>query len=263
MQSIKNDINMRNLRYLFLSFAICVAALAATAEPAEFPDETLPYKVLFKWGLVNTKAGHATLSLRNRGTTSTAVLIAASEPWADKIYRLRDTLIAEMEHEGMTPLRYEKRAHEKNKYTHDIVIFRRSGDKVTGECSTYNKKKDMAPRRATHHLEANGTTVDMLSVFYYLRSLGFDTMKPGHNMVINIFSGNKCEQLRLRYLGIEDVKLNGRAHRAYRINFSFTTNGKKSSDDMSAWISTDSRRIPLRIEGKLPVGKIHILYDGR
>ena len=41
------------------------------------------------------------------------------------------------------------------------------------------------------------------------------------------------------------------------------TNGKKSSDDMSAWISTDSRRIPLRIEGKLPVGKIHILYDGR
>lgn len=254
---------MRNLRYLFLTFAISLAALAAVAEPAEFPDETLPYKVLFKWGLVNTKAGHATLSLRNRGETSTAVLIAASEPWADKIYRLRDTLIAEMEHGEMLPLRYEKRAHEKNKYTHDIVKFTRLGGKVTGECSTLNRKNGLEPRRATHRLEASGTTVDMLSVFYYLRKLDFDTMRPGHNMVINIFSGNKSEQLRLRYLGEEEVRLNGRTHRTYRINFTFTTNGKKSSDDMSAWISTDSRRIPLRIEGKLPVGKIHILYDGR
>ena len=31
---------------------------------------------------------------------------------------------------------------------------------------------------------------------------------------------------------------------------------------MDAWISADARRIPIKLEGKLPVGKVHCLYDG-
>ena len=33
-------------------------------------------------------------------------------------------------------------------------------------------------------------------------------------------------------------------------------------DDMEAWISADKRRIPLRLEGKLPVGKVHCIFTG-
>lgn len=248
---------------MVLAALLAVSAWLPVARAAGFADEDLRYKVMFKWGLINSKAGHATLSLRNRGTSARAVLTASSEPWADKIYRLRDTLIAEMEHEGMKPLRYEKRAHEQGKYSRDIVVYRHGADnKVTGECSTYYKRKDRAASTSNHKIEATGTTVDMLSVFYYLRNLEFETLTPGRNMVINIFSGKRNERLSLRYAGIEDVKIDGKVMRAYRINFSFTSNGKKSSDDMTAWISTDSRRIPLRIEGKLPVGKVQVFYTG-
>ncbi|MDE5573507.1 MAG: DUF3108 domain-containing protein, partial [Muribaculaceae bacterium] len=41
--------------------------------------------------------------------------------------------------------------------------------------------------------------------------------------------------------------------------FTFTSekNGKvKTSDDLYAWISTDSNRMPLKMEGKLPVGTV-------
>ncbi|MCM1518920.1 MAG: DUF3108 domain-containing protein [Pseudoflavonifractor sp.] len=254
---------MRNLRYAILAVIMIVSAVVSAVRAEGFADEDLQYKVMFKWGLINSKAGHATLSLRNRGTNARAVLTAASEPWADKIYRLRDTLIAEMECEGMKPLRYEKRAHEQGKYSRDIVVYRHEADnKVTGECSTYYKRKDRAASTSNHKIEATGTTVDMLSVFYYLRNLEFDKLTPGRDMVINIFSGKRNERLRLRYAGMEDVKIDGKATRAYQINFSFTSNGKKSSDDMTAWISTDSRRIPLRIEGKLPVGKVQVFYTG-
>lgn len=43
-----------------LSIASCLA-FASTHTP--FEPETLNYKVMFKWGLINKKAGHATLSL--------------------------------------------------------------------------------------------------------------------------------------------------------------------------------------------------------
>ena len=30
---------------------------------------------------------------------------------------------------------------------------------------------------------------------------------------------------------------------------------------MEAWISADNSRVPLRMEGKLPVGKVHCILD--
>ncbi len=36
--------------------------------------------------------------------------------------------------------------------------------------------------------------------------------------------------------------------------------GAKTSDDMEAWIAAGSSRIPLKLEGKLPVGKVHCIY---
>ena len=44
----------------------------------------------------------------------------------------------------------------------------------------------------------------------------------------------------------------------------FTTDdGRISSDKMDAWIYTAQSRIPLLMEGKLPVGKVRALYSGR
>ena len=40
---------------------------------------------------------------------------------------------------------------------------------------------------STIQLEAQGMTVDMLSSFFYLRTLDFDNMSVGQNVVVNIF----------------------------------------------------------------------------
>ena len=59
------------------------------------------------------------------------------------------------------------------------------------------------------------------------------------------------------------MKLNKNKYPAYHITFTFTQeNGKISSDNMDAWISTTDSRIPLLMEGKLPVGKVRALYAG-
>ena len=114
----------------------------------------------------------------------------------------------------------------------------------------------------TTSLEAEGMTVDMLSSFFYLRTLDFENMKNGQNTTVNIFSGSKKERLTITYLGKQKVKLNGTSLQTYHINFTFTRRGKQSSDPIDGWITADSRRIPVKVEGQLPVGKVRALYTG-
>lgn len=229
-----------------------------------FGDETLRYKVMFKWGIINSQAGNATLSLKDDGSNYKAMLVAASEPWADRIYKVRDTLLSTMEKGSMLPLRYEKIAHEDGKYGHDAIDYSRTGNQVTGYCTRFKRKKDNKISTDSITLQANGITVDMLSVYYYLRAMDFKSMSPGESVTINIFSGKRKELLRLKYHGNETVKVDKTPYQCYRVSFTFTSDGKsKTSDDMEAWISIDSQRIPVKLEGKLPVGKIRCLYTGK
>lgn len=236
------------------------AALATT-----LGNEALTYKVMFKWGLIHKQAGRGTLYLRDEDNRFVSTLYARSEPWADKFYKVRDTLSTIMTKPTMLPVRYERVAHEGGRFSHDIVNFTTKGNTVLGDCHRYRRgKKDTETSYANISLQAEGVTVDMVSSFYYLRTLDFKRMVPGTQKVINIFSGRKKELLKITYHGIETLKYDKKQYQAYFVTFTFTTDGKKeSSDPIKAWISADDRLIPLKLIGKLKVGSVQILYTGK
>lgn len=234
--------------------AVCAAAFSA--RPG-FADECVRYKVLYKWGLINKQAGRATICIRSKGDRYQMSLVARSEPWADRFYTVRDTLVGEATHDGFKPLIYQKMSHEGNDDKHDVVRFEYRGETVVGHCSRRVVKKGELRVDQKQVLESVGPTVDMLSSYYYMRSLPFETWMPGSRFHLTIFSGKRKEKLTFRYHGLEDVKVGGRDYRCHHITFIFTGDGgKKTSDDMDAWITADSRRLPVQLEGKLAVGKV-------
>lgn len=241
-----------------------ILASDTTASQGHLPPETLHYNVMFKWGLINKKAGSATLTLRNNSGQYHTTLTAASEPWADRIYRVRDTLNGRMDHDGFRPLFYEKIAHEGSDYKHDQVHYDyTTPGEVVGHCSRRVFKKNELKIDETRRMEADGSAVDMLTSFYYMRQLPFGEMEPGHKVSVDIFSGKQKELLTIRYVGLDPVDIDGTRHEAYHVKFLFTSKGgTKTSDDMDAWISTGPRRIPLKLEGKLPVGKVRCFFAG-
>ena len=96
-----------------------------------------------------------------------------------------------------------------------------------------------------------------------MRQLNYATRSKGQTVRVNVFSGRQKEILTIHYDDKVRVEIDKRKVEAYHITFTFTTeSGRKSSDNMDAWISTDSRRIPLLMEGKLPVGKVRAIYAG-
>lgn len=255
-------------RHLFTIITAIVAALAVYAQtPGQLPvplhDETLTYDVVYKWGIINKTAGYATMTLTADGPYYRAAVYARNAPWANSIYPLRDTLYTTMTRPGMLPVKYTYIAHEDGKYKKETVDFTHQGDTFYGDCTRLRQSRPGAPvTQSTIHLEAQGMTVDMLSSFFYIRTLDFQAMTPGQSITLNIFSGTKKELLRITYQGIETIKIKSRQYPTYHIQFAFTRHGKESSKPMSGWISTDPRRIPLKVEGSLPVGKVRGIYTG-
>lgn len=220
--------------------------------------EKLKYVVTYKWGLINKEAGDAILTLNDRGNYYDIKMTAKSHPWADKVFMVRDTLVTKVRKEGFKPEQYHKAAHEGGKYSLDIVDFRYEGSKVKGHCERIRDKKGKERDHSSIELESVGPTFDMLSVFYYLRTLDFDHLATGKPLEMTVFSGSKAETMTVKKYGKEKVKLkDGSEQEALHITFKFTQGGKqRSSDDIDCWLSLDGRNIPLLVVGKLPIGQI-------
>lgn len=250
------------LMAVLLVLLSAVPALRAQERIVSLADETLTYDVIFKWGFINKVAGYATMSLRNDGPYYRASVFAENAPWANSIYMLRDTLYTTMTRDHFYPVSYTFIAHENGKYKKDVLSFSHSGDTFSAKAVRYKKPKKGEMSQSTIELEAQGMTVDMLSSFFYLRTLDFDKMGNGGKKTVNIFSGSKKEKLKITFLGRQQIAVNGNKFDTFYINFTFTRNGTESSAPIKGWITADDRRIPLRVEGKLPVGKVRALYTG-
>lgn len=225
---------------------------------AGFSNEKLRYIISYKWGVIHKDASEATLSLQNTGNLYNIRLTAKTKPWADKFYKVRDTLSAVVKVARLEPVSYTKLTNEKGKRDIDEIKYTRYKNVTKGECTT-RKFRDGEVHTKNMELTATGPVYDMLSIFYYLRTLDYAKLVSQHQVYrATVFSGTKSETITIRCLGKERIKLkNNSEQEAYHIRFKFTQEGgKKSSDDIDTWISTDSRHVPLYLVGKLPIGEV-------
>ena len=245
-----------SIAILFLTLTLGLSAFSGKAATT-FSNESLRYVVSYKWGLIHKDAGDATLSLRRSGDRYKVSLVAKTRPWADKFYSVRDTLLGEIRIKDLRPLSYAKITHEKKKYARDDIRYSFSGDNTVGHTKCLRVKNGVT-NVTERTLTASGPVYDMLSIFYYLRQLNYDQLNKNKLYVATIFSGKKREKIKIRSIGKEVITLKDKSkHDAYHIRFNFTQDGgKKSSDDIDVWISTDSRHIPLYLVGTLPVGEV-------
>ena len=222
----------------------------------DFTNETLNYEVVYHWGVIWKHAADATLSIRKTKDGYYSQLTGKTRSWADKVYPVRDTLKCTM-NANMKPLRYEKLTHEKDYYARDIIKFSYNYSHTSAHCTRYRKSGT-----TSIDLSAKTQAYDMVSVFYMLRNLDYDELSRNKNYNTVIFSGKEKEYLTINYKGVETIKMrDGTKRKAHRIDFRFTQQGgKKSSDNLSAWMSTDDSRIPLLLVGKLPVGEVKCYY---
>ncbi|MCH5236657.1 MAG: DUF3108 domain-containing protein [Muribaculaceae bacterium] len=249
---------MKIAKYLIFLFLL----LLSFKLQASNPIETLHYVISYKWGLIHKDSGDATITMTPKNNGYELKLTGKTRPWADKLFKVRDTLISDVGKDRFMPTHYTKIAHENGKYSRDDISFKYNGHHVTGHSKKFRQKKDGSIKMSEQDLEGENPVYDMLSVFFFLRNIDYSSLTKGETVKTTLFSGTMVEKLTVKCLGKEKIKLKDKSEReAWHIVFNFTSGGgKKSSDDIDCWISTDSSHIPLLVVGSLPLGQVRCTY---
>ena len=98
---------------------------------------------------------------------------------------------------------------------------------------------------------------DMLSSFYYARSINYKNAKVGEVFTIWSFVDDEVWPLKIRLGGRETIKVGGKKYKAMKFH-PVVQEGRlfETEDDVSVWISDDENKIPLLAQGKVWVGSI-------
>lgn len=98
---------------------------------------------------------------------------------------------------------------------------------------------------------------DMLSSFYYARTIDFTNAKKGDIYTIWSFVDDQIWPLKIKFAGRETVKVEGNKFRAMKFHPVIQTGRLfKNEEDVSVWISDDINKIPILAEGKVMVGSV-------
>lgn len=250
---MKNTGSLRRIAFGILFWSMANGIYAQTT-PGMQP-EWLSYDVIYQLGFLWKRAATATLQLTEYPDKYTSVLKARTLPFADNIFKVRDTLVSDMQrNKELLPIYYAKLADENGTYRKDEVNYTYDGNSTTGNIRLYRPKRNAIE---DYTLTEPGIVYDMLSIFYVIRTFDFRAMEMYQIYNTKIFSGKNLEYLEIEYLGQEILKQNKKEYSTYKLHFRFyDRTGKKTSDKISAWVSTDNKRIPLKVEGKLPLGSI-------
>ncbi|MEZ4807370.1 MAG: DUF3108 domain-containing protein [Flavobacteriales bacterium] len=104
---------------------------------------------------------------------------------------------------------------------------------------------------------------DMISAFYYARTIDFSTAEKGDVYTIETFMDNELWPLRMKYLGKETIKLRNGKYRCLKFQ-PVVQEGRifKGNDDLNVWITDDGNRIPVLAQAKVLVGSIKMELSG-
>jgi len=229
--------------------------------------EELTYDLYFKYGIANLKAGTSilkTVSTNYNGKDAYKMsLIANSSGLVNSIYSIDDT-ISSITTKDLTPLAFQKLAHEDGDYTVENMTYTYN---PSGSVTVKTKRIKNGEQKFDEAIEANSCVYDMVSVFFYARTLDYSTMKKGDSRRVDFVSGKKKSYMIIEHQGIEDMKANdGKTYNCIKLLLSLVNanqdafEGKKEANKI--YITNDENRIPVRLDSKLKHGSTRAMLKG-
>lgn len=228
-----------------------VFPLRSMQQNAFRPGEKLTYVV--HYGFVN--AGEAVVELKeadreiNGRKVWRAVGTGRSLGAFNTFYKVDDRYESYFDAQGVFPWVFIRRVSEGGyEFSQDYV---------------YNQhKREVVTQKKEAH-KVPGSVQDMLSAFYYARTIDFGHAKPGDVFTIECFLDDELWPLRMKYVGKETVKLRNGKYRCLKFQ-PVVQEGRifKGNDDLNVWITDDGNHIPVLAQAKVLVGSIKMELSG-
>lgn len=158
-------------------------------------------------------------------------------------FKVDDRYETYLDKKGVFPWKFVRRIHEGK--------FKKSQDYV------FHQDKETVDNGAGKTFKVPMGIQDMISSFYYARTLDYSSLKEGDVMAIETFLDDELFTLNVKYLGKEEIKLRAGKFRCMKF-VPVVQEGRifESADDMQVWITDDDNHIPILAKAKILVGSI-------
>ncbi|MBV6404700.1 MAG: DUF3108 domain-containing protein [Flavobacteriales bacterium] len=227
------------------------AALRTVAHNAFRPGEKLTYVV--HYGLMD--AGEAVLELQESDLRMEgrpllhAKGVGRSLGAFNLFYKVDDRYDTWFDRDGVFPWIFKRSVNEGGyTFTQDYVYLQ-------------HKQVVTTQKQRTHTVPLH--VQDMLSAFYYARTLDLSNVAPGQEFTIPCFLDDELWPLRMRYVGRETIRIRNGRYRCLKFQ-PVVQEGRifATNDDLNVWITDDGNRIPVLAKAKVLVGSIKMELSG-
>lgn len=240
------------MRRLIIGIAVTLFGVQALAqelplkkEPIFQEGEVLSYKL--KYGFLT--AAEATIKVLgtdvkfdNKPTYRLSVDAQTSGTF-DIFYKIRDHYDSYIDKTDLTPYFYQENIREASYRRQDKARFHQDDKKVVANRGTF----------ATPTTQ----TFDLVSAYYFARSLDISKLKIGEKFKLNYFLGDEISALEIEYVGKENVKSKLGNIRCLKFSPSIKPGRVFRKDSkLYLWITDDGNRVPVKAQVEILVGSV-------
>lgn len=166
----------------------------------------------------------------------------------DALYKVRDRYETYVDVEGLFPWRFEQHIRE-GKYSRDFSAF-------------FDQRKGKA-RTSEGAYEIPKYVNDIVSAFYFARTIDFSKMKKGESVHLENFYKDKTYSLDVVYKGRETVSVKAGTFDCIILEPEIKEGGLfKSEGNVVIWLSNDACKIPVKVKTKIIIGSIDAELTG-
>ena len=155
--------------------------------------------------------------------------------------------------------RYETYIDEKSIIPWKFIRHVREGDYSLDREILFDHYLNKATvfQKDTQHYNIKPNSQDLLSAFYYARTLDLNSAKIGQEFTINTFFDRETYPLKIKFLGKDKIETDLGEFNCLKFR-PLLQEGRvfKEQEDMTIWISDDSNKVPIRLKTNLLVGSI-------
>ncbi len=165
-----------------------------------------------------------------------------SVPSFDWIYKVRDHYETYVDVQGLFPWRFEQHIREGH-FSRDFSAF---FDQRNGIAKTSNGEYKI-PRYVN----------DIVSAFYYARTLDFSKLKYGETIQLKNFYKDTVYTLDVKYLGTDKAEVPAGTFNCIVVEPIIVKGGLfKSEGSIFIWLTDDELHIPVKVKSKIIIGSI-------
>ncbi|MDN5200757.1 DUF3108 domain-containing protein [Fulvivirgaceae bacterium BMA10] len=173
----------------------------------------------------------------------------------DVFYKVRDNWGSYIDTAAIVPHRFYRYIKENRYRKNEIVNFNHDLDTAT--VARLDKKTRKLLKKDKFAVPNN--VQDLVSGYYFLRTLDLSKYKSGDIININAFFDDEIYDMKIKMLGTERIKTKVGRFEAYKLAPVLPENSLfKDENSIKVWISKDKNKLPLKIKADMFVGAIEV-----